>query len=70
MEQVIAGRDVDLLDEFGDKEEKRVLSSTFLQKLLTDSIKGIKVKREAIRIMNAAVIESGDVAKLIQCCSS
>jgi hypothetical protein len=61
--EVIAGRDIDLIDEFGEQEENRVLSAAFLQKLLTDSIEDIKIGRGLIRISNGVVNEPLDLEK-------
>lgn len=60
LEQVAAGQTADLLERF-PKEQDRVLSASFIEKLLTTSIKSIVVPRQGVRIRNAVFVESIDL---------
>src|SRR5689334_24071380 len=59
-EQVAAGRAADLGLKF-PAETDRVIRASFLQNLLTNSLRGLKVHRHGLHISHAAVCEPIDL---------
>jgi hypothetical protein len=60
LKQMAAGRIADLKERFPD-EANRVLSASFLEKLLANSLKGITMHRHGVRIRNAVFVEILDL---------
>src|SRR5688500_17044376 len=60
LKQMAAGRVADLKERFPD-EAKRVLRTSFLEKLLTNTLKGITMHRHGVRIRNAVFVEALDL---------
>lgn len=60
LEQVAADRVADLKERFPD-EGNHVLSVSFLEELLTNSLKGIVIHRHGVRIRNAVFVEALDL---------
>jgi hypothetical protein len=60
LKQIALGEEADLKKQFPD-ERDRVLSAQFLEKLLTNSLKGANVHRHGVQIRNAIVNEPLDL---------
>ncbi|UCC66802.1 MAG: hypothetical protein JSW32_02340, partial [Deltaproteobacteria bacterium] len=60
LEKVKRGELADLSKQFPE-ESDRVIRASFLEKLLTDSIKNVKVHRHGVRIAHAVLTEPVDL---------
>ena len=64
LERIAAGQVADLSLVFSDEKE-RVISSLFLENILTNSIKEIKISRQEIKIFHALIYDSINLENLV-----
>ncbi len=61
LKQIASGKVADLRENFS-KESDRIISASFIEKLLTDSLKDVKVHWHGVRIAGAVVVDPIDLA--------